>query len=255
MKKLLLCLLFLLPFAGFAQSINDYQYVIVPAKFDFLKVADKYRLNTTSKLLLEKYGFKSFLSTDTLPAEATQNRCAILYASLSEDNSFFATKIKLVLKDCTEKVVFETDFGSSREKDFHVAYNQALREAFKSFDRINYKYNGKQYMGKSETKTAEPVAVTGVAEVKSVASASVPVAEPVQVVSSGALYAQPITNGFQLINTEPKVVYKIYTTSVKDFFIATKGELHGVFFAKGNSWFFEYYQDNQLISESVAVKF
>lgn len=69
------------------------------------------------------------------------------------------------------------------------------------------------------------------------------------------LYAQPITNGFQLVNTEPKVIYKIYNTTVKDYFIASKGDLQGVLYAKDNQWFFEYYQNDKLISEQLEVKF
>ena len=52
MKKVLLLLIATLSLSGFSQTINDYQYVIVPAKFDIFKEKenDKYRLNTTTKL-------------------------------------------------------------------------------------------------------------------------------------------------------------------------------------------------------------
>ena len=61
MKKIVLLFVLISGYA-FSQSVNDYQYVIVPAKFNFLKNEDQYRLNTLTKLLLEKYGFKAFLS-------------------------------------------------------------------------------------------------------------------------------------------------------------------------------------------------
>ncbi len=149
MKKIVLSLILLFSLASFSQSVNDYQYVIVPIKFDFLKENDQYRLNTTTKFLLQKYGFKSFLSTDQATAEASNDRCAVLYASLVDDNNFFVTKVKLVLKDCQERIVFETNYGTSRLKDFMPAYNEALRDAFKSFDKLNYQYNGNKATAKS----------------------------------------------------------------------------------------------------------
>ena len=249
MKKLLLTLVLLLSLTTFSQTVNDYQYVIVPAKFDFLKEPDKYRLNTTTKLLLQKYGFKSFLSTDEVPAEATSNRCAILYASLVNDNSFFVTKLKVVLKDCQDRVVYETADGSSREKDYHVAYNEALRAAFKSFDQLNYAYSGKSATVVEVVAPAVPE--TPKPQPQKIIPATIPTVVPV----AGQLYAQPIPNGFQLINTEPKVVYKIYNTSVKDYFIASKGEQNGVFFTKNGNWYFEYYANGKLVSETIDVKF
>ncbi|MFN3754592.1 hypothetical protein [Flavobacterium sp.] len=249
MKKIVLSLILLLSFASYSQNINDYQYVIVPIKFEFLKENDRYRLNTTTKFLLQKYKFKSYLSNEELPVEIANSRCALLYASLAEDNTMFVTKVKVVLKDCYDRVVFETAFGTSRTKEYFAAYNEALREAFKSFDQLNYQYNDSQPKEKSLGKIDEP------AEVRTASEKAIPATEPTKVLVSGQLYAQPIANGFQLINTEPKVMYKIYNTSLKDYFIASKGSQQGVFFAKDGSWFFEYYQNDKLMSERVEVKF
>ena len=253
MKKYIVFLLFSLPI--FSQSINDYQYVIVPIKFDFLKENDKFRLNTVTKLLLEKYGFKTYLSNEDIPYEILNNKCELLYASLSEDNGLFITKVKVVLKDCKENVVFETQFGSSREKDYVIAYNQALREAAKSFETLNYKYKENQSSTKSKEDSVKPTESKVASEIIRVSATDIPISGPTKTLANGQFYAQPIENGFQLVNTEPKVIYKIYNTSVPDFFIASKGEQQGVFFKMENSWFFEYYQFNKLYSENVGVKF
>jgi allophanate hydrolase subunit 1 len=69
------------------------------------------------------------------------------------------------------------------------------------------------------------------------------------------LYAQPTANGFQLIDSSPKVIFKIYNSSRNDCFIATKSNIQGVLIEKNNQWFFEYYQNDALVSEKVAVKF
>ena len=143
MKSKILLLFILISSYAFSQSVNDYQYVIVPVKYDFLSKEDQYGLNTLTKLLLQKYGFKAYLSNEEIPLNTDIQRCNFLYADVIQDKSMFVTKVKVALKDCKEKVVFETQFGSSREKEFAVAYNQAFRESGKSFDKLNYKYNGK----------------------------------------------------------------------------------------------------------------
>ena len=73
--------------------------------------------------------------------------------------------------------------------------------------------------------------------------------------SADLLYAQPTSYGYQLIDSEPKVVMKVYKTSNSTSFMAIKGSVQGVLVSKDNQWFFEYYQNDQLISEKVEVKF
>ena len=58
-RSLVILMLFVGCFLSAQNSVNQYQYVIVPAQFKFLNQPDEYRLNTLTKLLLEKYGFKS----------------------------------------------------------------------------------------------------------------------------------------------------------------------------------------------------
>jgi len=234
MKKILLLLVLFLTATAFSQNVNDYEYVIVPTKFSFLKVDDKYRLNTNSRLLLQKYGFKSVFPSDSIPSEIANNNCKKLYFDLVEDNKFLITKIKIVLKDCSEKLLFESDYGTSKEKEFEIAYNIALREAAKSFDKLNYKYNGK-----NNSSISQEPSKTIVAEIN----------------SETFYFAQPTANGFQVVDNEPKVIMKLYTTSQKNVFLGTKGVINGVLISKENQWFFEYYEGGKLVSESWNLKF
>jgi hypothetical protein len=245
MKKLLLLLILFVSVSAFSQSINDYQYVIVPIKFDFLKENDRYNLNTTTKLLLQKYGFKSYLSTDEIPYEVINNQCSHLKASLEENNNMFMTKVKLVLKDCKDKVVFETDFGSSRNKQLAPAYNEALRMVSKSFDTLNYKYNG--------TTITEIVSVVPIVTQVPISNDSVSNNQNKN--SETFYFAQPTANGFQVVDNEPKVIMKLYTTSQKNVFLGEKGNSNGVVLLKENQWFFEYYDKGKLVSESINLKF
>ena len=62
-------------------------------------------------------------------------------------------------------------------------------------------------------------------------------------------------NGYQLIDSTPKVIMKVFSTSNKGCYIAVKGDIQGVLILKNNEWVFEYYQNDQLWSEVIAVKF
>lgn len=243
MRKIVLLFVLITNYA-FSQSINDYQYVMVPVKFDVFKEKDRYNLNTTVKLMLQKYGFKAYFPTDAIPNEVANSNCEKLTADLIKDNGLMSTKVKIVLKDCRDNIVYETAFGKSTEKDYAVAYMQAVRNAGKSFETLNYKYNGKNGLN-TDTVVVETVA---------------PVSNAVQEVPSGnnneiVYFAQPIANGFQIIDNEPKVIMKIFNTSVKNVFIGIKGGENGVVISKNGQWFFEYYKNSKLVSELLKLKF
>jgi len=234
MKNLFLLFVLLMSVTAFSQSINDYQYVIVPIKYDFLKENDKYRLNTLTKLLFQKYGFKSYLSSEEIAKEVENSRCDMLYATVTEESNFMVTKLKILVKDCREKIIYETDFGKSRNKDFAAAYNEALREAGKSFDKLNYKYTGK-----NNSSIATESIKTIITETN----------------SETYYFAQPIANGFQVIDNEPKVIMKLYNTSLKNVFLAIRGAINGVLISNENQWVFEYYENGIIVSELLNLKF
>lgn len=229
----------------YSQNINDYEYVLVPAKFSIFKENNKFRLNSNVKLLLQKYGFKSHFASDSVPNEIANTNCKKLYADIEKDNNFFTTKVKIVLRDCYGKIIFQTDFGSSKEKELVIAYNQALREAGKSFDKLNYHYNGKNG-GVTETisEINKDVTETPETDVSSTTNTS-----------ESFYFAQTTAYGFQVIDNEPKVILRLYTTSQKNIFIAKKGEIEGVVLQRNGEWFFEFYENGKLISELLKLKF
>ena len=230
MKKYIILLVVLASSLGFSQTINDYKYSIVPSKFTFLKEKDQYRLNTLTKLLMEKYGFVTFFDTDILPVEVAESNCNKVFVEVQNNGNMFMTKISVVLKDCKNTVLFTSVEGKSQEKDYQISYNQALREAFNSFDSLNYKYNGGDI-----SKISNTINDSDLSEIP--------------------LFAQPIGGGFQLIDATPKVIMKIYKTSSPICFIANKNSIQGVLISKDDEWFFEYFNNSKLISEKVEVKF
>ena len=48
---------------------------------------------------------------------------------------------------------------------------------------------------------------------------------------------------------------KLYKTSKSDYFTAVRDGVQGALLLKDNEWFFEYYQNDQLMSEKIAIKF
>ncbi|WP_396210959.1 hypothetical protein [Flavobacterium sp.] len=235
MKKVIL-LLWLISSVSFAQDLNQYKYVSVPAKFSFLKEKNQYNLNLLSKMYMQQFGFETYFDTDEVPKDFLENNCNKLYLDVLENNNMFSTKLTVVLKDCKGKVLFTSKEGENKEKDYKLSYNLALREALNSMKTIQYKYFGDKVVKENKDEVQNQ-------SLNSESSVS------------SQLFAQPITNGFQFINAEPKVIYKIYITSLKDLYIAAKGSLQGVLISKNNEWFFEYYQNEKLLSEKVEVKF
>ena len=290
MRRYVLVFFILLSLSGYSQNtINNYKYVVVPEKFSFLKQNDQYSLNSLTKELLAYKGFTVYFDNTELPSEVANNRCHVLNADLLEKSGMFTTSITLLLKDCKGNIVFKSKEGKSREKDYKVAYSMALRDAYTSLDQVPYAYIGPanepaqavitttaSTASEKPTVTASPVLVkstdavsnqttqpmisttTSAASVKSTEAVStVPVKSPETVTNqpAGTLYAQAIANGYQLIDTTPKVVLSLLKTSAENYFIASNATANGIVLKKNEEWFFEYYKDGKLISEKLLVKF
>lgn len=124
-----------------AQNVNDYKYVSVPDTYEFSKEEDQYQLNSLTKFLFEKYGFEAYMKSEEKPQDLQDNICKGLKANVIEDSGLFVTKLKVQLEDCRGNMVFESDQGRSREKDYKKAYHEALRDAFKAVASLDYKYS------------------------------------------------------------------------------------------------------------------
>ncbi|MBP4140109.1 hypothetical protein [Flavobacterium geliluteum] len=245
MKIKLLLLTLLISVIGFGQSINDYKAVIVPLKYEFLKGENQYRSATMTKSNLVKAGFKAFYSNEQLSPEYS-DRCELLYIDMKKESGFLVTKLFVEFKDCYGKVIYTSEIGKSKEKEYELAYKECIDLAFVSVNKLRYKYNGKS--GASVVK-ATPAVVTPAVTTNIVEAPVADMTDP------NLLYAQPTETGYQLIDKTPKVVMKLMKTSRPDSFIAIKDGVQGTLNAKDNQWFFEYYQNDKLVSEKIVVKF
>ncbi len=272
------------------EQLNDYKYVIVPKKFDAFKRENQHQTSTLTKYLFTEKGFLTVYE-DQIPDELNNNRCLGLLVDLIDDSSLFTTKTGLTLEDCQGKEVFATKQGKSKEKDYKASFGEALREAFTSFDILNYSYNGK-------AGDSEPVTVSFENDVKKIDESKeqkptsaknqdamvqqeatlenqsykdnspkpsdIKKSEPVTnkipsisiaMLSGAALYAQELPNGYQLVDSTPKIQLRIYKSSLPNYYLAKAGDKNGVVFEKNGKWFFEYYSGENLMTEELDIKF
>ena len=251
MKKHLVLIALFISGLGFAQSINDYKAVIIPLKYEFMKSDNQYRLATLTKFNLEKAGFEAYYVNEEKPM-GLGDRCGLLDLDVVNQKAFLTTKLYIVFKDCFGKIVYQSEIGLSREKSYDVAYSEAMNKAFESVIALEYKYNGNLNVADAAPRAQVASTTTYNQNVQPTVAVATTV---VTVPSATVLYAQPTTNGFQLVDSTPSVVLKIQKTAKPDFFLAQKAETNGVMYKKDNQWVFEYYQGDTLMSEKVDVKF
>ncbi|KJD31497.1 hypothetical protein PK35_13860 [Tamlana nanhaiensis] len=273
--KLVLLLIAILTLnTAFAQgSLNDYKYVIVSKKYDFLKEQDQYQLNSLSKFLFNKYGFEALFEGENYPEELALNRCLALNSDVLKDSGLFKTKLTLQLQDCNGKVVYTSQMGESREKEYQKAYHEALREAFKSLEALNHKYEPSAAVvaqAKSKTKGEDSKEIEKLKkEIETLKQAKsskvVEVVEEKQDVvkptvatkltktTTTILYAQETDTGFQLVDSTPKVVFKIKKTGRKDLFLV-EGE-DSVIYKQDGKWIYEYNTDAGMKQKELNIKF
>ena len=147
MKKLLL-LSFVLAFMFKSESqsdLNNYKYAVVPLQYEFFKGKDVYRLNTLTRALFKEQGFSTYFTEQELPEDLFKDRCLALYPNVIKvKGGLFKRKVQIIIKDCTGNIIHESDIGDSGENNHQKAYHEALRKAFKSVERLKYKYTPKR---------------------------------------------------------------------------------------------------------------
>lgn len=68
-------------------------------------------------------------------------------------------------------------------------------------------------------------------------------------------YAQPIPNGYQLVDNAPKVRLKMFKSSIPDIYLAKNEKANGMVFKRNGQWYFEYYDGDNLVAEELKIKF
>ncbi len=141
MRYLLLFIFFIGVSNLSAQNLNDYKYIIVPEKFEFSKSENQYKLNALAKFLFEKEGFETLRKKESRPDDLRNDACLGLNLSVENNSGLFSTKFIINLEDCRGEIVFTSEEGYSREKDYETAWHEAFRDAFESVKELNYSFN------------------------------------------------------------------------------------------------------------------
>ncbi|WP_300569392.1 hypothetical protein [Flavobacterium sp.] len=254
MKKIALFLFIVFSNLSFAQaSLNDYEMALIPSKFDFQKEDNQFRINSTIKAFLKQKGFEVYLSNDVLPEGFTDYNCNKVFVNVVEENSMFLTKLKVEFKDCHNVVLFTTDVAESKIKELGQAYNQALLTTLKSFDKAKYKFSGKTYYDQEAQEKLKGREVENVSEevTKVIKSEKEVKYEKVEKAPKPE-NNQPFVKVINKITNEAMVLYKTTRSAI---YLCDLNEKSGVVFAKNEVWFFEYLENDKLVSEKLDIKF
>ncbi|WP_422348888.1 hypothetical protein [Flagellimonas sp.] len=261
-------------------QLDNYKYIIVPKQFSAFNKENRYQTSTTVKYLFSQKGFATVYD-DSLPEDLANNRCLGLLVELDDSSNMFSTKTTLVLKDCQGDEVYRTIEGRSKIKEYRAAYREALGEAFAPIQAMMYSYTPKEEP-KDEKKDA-PITVSFKNDIKSVEEKPAqqtprvveqvatqeeqsfksmePVAsnmkkvEKAEAPAKDLLYAQPTENGYQLVDSTPKVVLKLIKTSVDNIFLVDDDTRSGMVFKKGDKWLLEYSDSSGKKQEELHIKF
>ena len=272
-------------------ELNKYKYIIVPTKFEAFKSENQYQTSTLIKYNLVENGYTAVYDND-MPVDLVANRCLGLQLSLKDDSSMFTTKVTLILKDCLSNEVYTTVEGISKEKDYKSAYSEAIKECFKSLSGLGYKFEPsgenapptvsfkndvkrieekasvapkqnipnpvvqqKATLEEQSYKNMEPLQ-SNITKAQSMPDVALPEME-YATEGLGVLYAQPIANGFQLVDSTPKIAMWMWKTSVADVYIAQATHVaeNGIVVKIGDKWYFEYYENERLVGQELNIKF
>jgi hypothetical protein len=245
MKKYLVLFL-MISFVGVAQNLNEYKYAILPSKFAFSKEENAHNLNTLSKMYLQKYGFETYFHNEAAPDEFIQSNCNKIFVDVTENSNIFITKLKITIKDCKGNLIATSEQGTSKEKEYRVAYNEALRMAFDNFSVLK----SHQYQPSIKKVELNNQIVSEADKGSSQETTSEVLNRKLSVVTT--------ENGFDLYSVESKLVLSAKVTSLKNVYIAVAGVEKGVL-VKGYDglWYFEYYREGskKLISENLIFNY
>ncbi|MEZ4778979.1 MAG: hypothetical protein R2786_06310 [Flavobacteriaceae bacterium] len=159
MNKVLVTFLLVLAFVcnGFSQEekLSNYSFIVVPKKFDFQFEEDQYQLNSLLKFLFNKNGFHAYFDEE-LP---DVTRCEGLHAEVIGSPGFVWCRVTILIKDCKGNLVYTSEEGKSKLKEYSKMYTEAMRRAFESIEALSIQQREvitlKDYKDSSDVKVEE----------------------------------------------------------------------------------------------------
>lgn len=215
-------------------DLDQFKYFIVPTYFNGFDSADKYQLNSLTYFLFEKNNFEVLKETDSKPLDLSKNPCiGGLLRLVKHKGGMFKTKVSFDIIDCNNEVVFKSDIGESREKDFKTAYHEALRNTFECINNEDYDYSTKIHSVQNSEIT------THITDTN---------------IQDEIYYAQKIPNGYQLVDTKPSVFCKMFKTDTENVYLV-QGKSALIKKENGN-WIYSYLNKNgKTEKRTIIIKF
>ena len=265
--------------SAFAQSeVNEYKYIVIPKQYDFQRSDDQYQLNSLTKFLFNKYGFTAYFEDESLPLDVSQDRCLALKADLKKLKGFLITRLQFELIDCEGNVVSSSKIGETKIKQYDTAYNTALRQAFETYQNMNYSYQPKAEI-KTPVITNKEVAIKSIQKTESIeqkkqevkeeikddvvkqqietpqVKKTVPVetiTEPVKEINN-SWFANPIDNGFEVVDASKNKIMTLLYSGAPDVYIV-KDE-NAIVFKKEGYWMYSSNDGSGIKVNRIDLKF
>ena len=234
---------------GQEKKVNNYKFIVVPDQFDFLKQKDEYKTSSLTKFLLKKNGFTVVLNSEQYPKDLRDNPCSGLKALVLDKSSMFKIKVIIELRDCSNGLLYTSEEGVSKLKEYKKGFQEAIRNAHASMNDVFYEPFLLETLGKDKKEFKLEVELPVIIR----RQRQMCIRDRNNIALSTTLYAQPKENGFQLINLKPQVVFVILNTSVKGVFVIK--DKNGLLYKKGENWIAEFYENGKLIEKKYQVKF
>lgn len=214
-------------------NLDQYKYFVIPSHFNSFDAPDKYQLNSLTHFLFKKNEFNVLKENDSKPKDLKDNTClGLLVKLVTHKGGIFKTKVSFDFIDCNNQVVFKSEIGESREKDFKEAYHEALRNAFSCVTNEDYSFSVKLNEERRQLvySNSNNLAINEV------------------------YYAQKIPNGYQLVDLKPSVFCKIIETETKDVYLV-EGQ-SAMIYKENDNWYYSYLNTNgQTEKRKITIKF
>ena len=198
----------------------------------------------------------------------------MLDVSVEKLKGFLKTKLEVQFRNCRSEIIYKSEIGTSKQKDFQKAYHEALRSAFESVAALEYRYEARQSSvvakdtspilsakAPASVEMSAPNKVPPVPEVPVVSSAAVVTSVPppapkapktpkvvVSQDEKNTILVKATNYGFKVLDVvSDKVLYTLHATIYDGVFIIDNKP--GIAYQRGNRWVREYVSDSKIVIE------
>ncbi len=276
-------------------NLNDYKYIIVPKRFEDFKETNQYQTSTLVKYLFSESGFNAVYDDELPPDLMSDKCLGLWASLNDDSSMFTTKiSVVLKDCGGAEVFVTQQGKSKIKEYKgaYHESIREAM-ESFNAFQyaysgkkevkeplTLNFKNDVKSLKDKQISEKFEPKGIdTDKVERKSpknqnpmviqeatTENQSYKSMEPVtsdvgskknnNVKTNAEIwYAQEIPNGFQLVDSTPKVRMKLFKSSNDNMYMAQADAKSGMVYEKEGKWIFEYYENGSLVQEELNIKF